>query len=229
MKEKSGKSTVVEGDGTPSLPPFGALSLLSACGLGLAAGFWFGHSFYSVNLISDPAKTLLSILVIECPIVILIFSIIRKNPEKCSYLKAVGRGLLGLPIGALVMAFGAITLGAPVYTKYLLATTHWSLLMSLLTITPAACVLGSSWVDWQGIFAATRPIESTEYLLCFPAYGAIIGSWFAAWPMPLDWERPWQEWPICVTYGGIAGYVLGMIVSFGFVLFGRRQQHVKGD
>ncbi|KAL8152078.1 hypothetical protein V2J09_021886 [Rumex salicifolius] len=189
MKEESGRSSAVAGEGTPALSPLLALSLLSACGLGLAAGIWLGHGFYSVNLVSDPAKMLRSILVIECPIVILIFSLIRRNPSKCSYLKAVGRGLLGLPLGALVMAFGAITLGAPVSTK---------------------------------------PTESTEYLLCLPAYGAVVGSWFGAWPMPLDWERPWQEWPICVTYGGIAGYVLGIIVSFGFILFGRRQQHIVG-
>lgn len=29
-------------------------------------------------------------------------------------------------------------------------------------------------------------------MILIPAYGAIIGAWFGAWPMPLDWERPWQ-------------------------------------
>ena len=31
-----------------------------------------------------------------------------------------------------------------------------------------------------------------DYMVGFPAYGAVIGAWFGAWPMPLDWERPWQ-------------------------------------
>lgn len=34
-----------------------------------------------------------------------------------------------------------------------------------------------------------RPID---FIICLPAHGAIIGAWFGAWPMPLDWERPWQ-------------------------------------
>lgn len=37
-----------------------------------------------------------------------------------------------------------------------------------------------------------RPKGSIEYLICLPAHGAVIGGWFGAWPMPLDWERPWQ-------------------------------------
>lgn len=37
-----------------------------------------------------------------------------------------------------------------------------------------------------------RPNGSIEYLICLQAHGAVIGGWFGAWPMPLDWERPWQ-------------------------------------
>ncbi|KAJ0007188.1 hypothetical protein Pint_30405 [Pistacia integerrima] len=66
-------------------------------------------------------------------------------------------------------------------------------------------------------------------MICLPAHGAVIGAWFGAWPMPLDWERPWQEWPICVSYGAMAGYLIGMVASFGFVLIRGRQQHQKGD
>lgn len=29
-------------------------------------------------------------------------------------------------------------------------------------------------------------------MICLPAHGAVIGAWFGAFPMPLDWERPWQ-------------------------------------
>jgi len=33
---------------------------------------------------------------------------------------------------------------------------------------------------------------SVDLIICLPAHGAVIGAWFGAWPMPLDWERPWQ-------------------------------------
>ncbi|PHT87172.1 hypothetical protein T459_09278 [Capsicum annuum] len=57
---------------------------------------------------------------------------------------------------------------------------------------PLACVFGSSWTDWHRIFARTKPNESTDYMICLFAYGAVIRALFGAWPMALDWESPWQ-------------------------------------
>ncbi|KAM7256726.1 hypothetical protein ACFE04_012467 [Oxalis oulophora] len=200
----------------------------SICSLSIAVGFYVAHSLYSINLVTHPSSTLRLISVIQCPIVILVYSVFRSNPEKCSYFKAVGRGILGIPIGALVHALGAIVLGAPVGIQYLSKTMHWSLLMSSLTFLPVACVYGASWIDWQRLFAHTKPNGSLEYMMCLPAHGAVIGAWFGAFPMPLDWERPWQEWPICVSYGAIAGYLIGMVASLCFQLV-RRASHVKGE
>ncbi|KAG2268536.1 hypothetical protein Bca52824_063091, partial [Brassica carinata] len=53
------------------------------------------------------------------------------------------------------------------------------------------------------------------------------GGWFGAWPMPLDWERPWQEWPICVCYGAIGGYIVGQILSLCLMLFLRKDKNLK--
>ncbi|XP_071723467.1 glycosylphosphatidylinositol anchor biosynthesis protein 11 [Rutidosis leptorrhynchoides] len=159
------------------------------CSLSLAVGLWMTHNVKSINLVSHTSATLRLLQVIHCPLLILVYSIFRRNPEKCSYLKAVGRGILGLPV---------------------------------------ACVFGASWIDWQRLFAYTKPNGCLEYMISLPAYGAVIGSWFGAWPMPLDWERPWQEWPICVSYGTIGGYLLGMVASFCFVLF-QGTSHAKGE
>ncbi|XP_057997557.1 PIGF/3-ketodihydrosphingosine reductase fusion protein-like [Hevea brasiliensis] len=206
-----------------------ALSIHLICGLGLAIGLWVAHNLYSMNVVSDPSRTLRLIWIVESPIVTLLYSWFRLNPEQCSYLKAVGRGILALPVGALVTALGAIVLGAPVSIEYLPKTINWSLLMSSCMFVPAASVFGSSWSHWQRIFAYTKPNESLEYMICIPAHGAVIGAWLGAWPMPLDWERPWQEWPVCVTYGAMIGYLLAMVVSLGFVLVHGGRQHRKRD
>lgn len=198
-------------------------------GLGLAISLWVAHNFYSINLVSHPSITLRLIWIVESAIVILIYSRFRIDPQQCSYLKAVARGILALPVGALVNALGAIALGAPVGIQYLPKTINWSLLMSSFTVAPAASVFGSSWTYWQRIFAQTKPNEPLEYMICIPAHGAVIGGWFGAWPMPLDWERPWQEWPICVTYGAMTGYLVGMLASSGFVLANGRRQRLKED
>ncbi|XP_076960927.1 uncharacterized protein LOC143637417 isoform X1 [Bidens hawaiensis] len=197
------------------------------CGIGLAAAlFWLP---INVNLIDNPVEALRLLSLIEVPVVILVYSFFRKDKNQSSYLKAVVRGLLGLPLGAVVNALGAIALGAPVGTQYFLRTLNWSLLMSAFTFVPAASVYGSSWADLHRIYAQTKLIGFIDYMICMPAYGAVIGGWFGAWPMPLDWERAWQEWPICVTYGAIIGYLVGMLASFGFVVHHVSRQHVKGD
>ncbi|XP_031261115.1 phosphatidylinositol-glycan biosynthesis class F protein-like [Pistacia vera] len=212
-----------------SVSPLQTFLVHLICGVGLGAGFWVAHNVYSINLVSHPSDTLRLIWVIESPIVILLYSYFWKNPDKASYFKAVARGLLGLSVGALINALGAIALGAPVGIQYMKNTFDWSLLMSLFTFVPAASVYGSSWEDWRHIFAHTKPNGSVDYMICLPVHGAVIGAWFGAWPMPLDWERPWQEWPICVSYGALAGYLIGMVASLGFVLIRRRQHHQKGD
>ncbi|GLU21955.1 hypothetical protein SLE2022_380590 [Rubroshorea leprosula] len=220
MKKKSPQSTV-----SASQAFFTHLS----CGLALAAGFWVSHNVYSINLISHPDHTLFLIWVIQCPLVILFYSCFRKNPEKCLDLKAVARGLLGLPLGALLNALGALALGAPVGIQYLKRTINWSLMMSLFTVVPATSVYGSSWTDWHRIFAQTKPNGALDYMVCLPAHGALIGAWFGAWPMPLDWERPWQEWPVCVTYGAMVGYAVGMVGSFALVLAQGKQKYRKAE
>uniref|UniRef100_A0A251RVT3 Putative GPI biosynthesis protein Pig-F n=1 Tax=Helianthus annuus TaxID=4232 RepID=A0A251RVT3_HELAN len=192
------------------------------CGIGLASSFWLAINVFSINLIDYPVQTLCLLWLVQAPVVILVYSFFRKDKNQSSYLKAVARGLLGLPVGAVVNALGAIALGAPVGSRYILRTLNWSLLMSAFTIIhPCSLCLRFMAFD-------TKLIESIDYMICIPAYGAVIGAWFGAWPMPLDWERTWQEWPICVTYGAIMGYLVGLLASFGFVVRVSRQR-VKGD
>lgn len=229
MKMKKTKDDQNGGNAILSVSPWKAITFQLICLLGLAIAFWIPNHIYSLDLITHPSQTLRMISVFLAPVLILLYSDLRHNRNQCSYVKAVGRGLLALPAGAVVNALGATILGAPVGFEYFPKTFNWSLLMSLLTFVPAACVFGSSWTDWHRIFARTKASESTDYMISLPAHGAVIGAWFGAWPMPLDWESPWQEWPICVTYGAIAGYLVGLVASLGCIIFCKRQQHLKEE
>ncbi|XP_054804842.1 PIGF/3-ketodihydrosphingosine reductase fusion protein isoform X1 [Prosopis cineraria] len=215
--------------GSSSISASEALIVQLLCGFGLAFALWVADNVYSIHLVTEPSRTLFLIWIIELPIVILLYSRYRQNRKCCTYLRAVGRGLLALPVGAAINFVGAVALGAPVTTQYIPKTVNWSLMMSLFTTVPASCVIGSSWADWRRIFAQTKPKGSIEYLICLPAHGAVIGGWFGAWPMPLDWERPWQEWPICVSYGAITGYLVAMVASIGFVVAHTRSCLPKRD
>lgn len=207
--------------------PVKLLGVHLTCGLGLVSAFWVASNLYSFALIQNPVQTLLITWVAEASVVIPLYSLFRFNPDQCSYIKAVMRGLLSLPAGALINALGAIVLGAPIGIQYFTKTVNWSMLMSVFTFAPAACVYGASWNDGHRILSHTDVTSPTDYMISLPAYGSVIGAWFGAWPMPLDWERPWQEWPISVTYGAVAGYFVGMTASVGFGIF-RNRLHQKG-
>ena len=51
--------------------------------------------------------------------------------------------------------------------------------------------------------------------------GCVVGAWLGAVPIPLDWDREWQSWPVTIVTGAYAGYVLGKMLG-GWVLKGRR-------
>ncbi|CAG7866902.1 hypothetical protein BRARA_I04898 [Brassica rapa] len=224
-KKKLDTSIGVPNDG--SISALAAVFVYLITGLFLAVGFWVARNKFSADLVSDPPLTLFLLWSIEFPVVVIIFSLLRNAPEKCSCFRAIGRSILGLISGAFLNALGAISLGAPIGMQYLLRTVHWSFLMSVFTFVPATAVLGASWKDWHRVFASMKPSGNVEYMIIIPAYGAIIGGWFGAWPMPLDWERPWQEWPICVCYGAIGGYIVGQIVSLCAMFFFRKDKHLK--
>ncbi|KAL9314291.1 hypothetical protein ACSQ67_019743 [Phaseolus vulgaris] len=223
----SRKAAMVET--SPSISVSEAFIVNALCVLALAFAVWASNTVFSIDLVSHPSLTLFFISIAELPIVILLYSRYRQNRQQCTYLRAVARGVLGIPVGTLLNFLGAVALGAPVKFQYLPKTINWALMMSVFTTVPASCVLGSSWADWRRIFAQTKPKGSIEYLICLPAHGALIGAWFGAWPMPLDWERPWQEWPISVSYGTIVGYLVALVASLGFILACFRSQHIKSE
>ena len=55
----------------------------------------------------------------------------------------------------------------------------------------------------------TTPIETQ---LFYRGFGAIAGAWAGAIPIPLDWDRPWQAWPITCSVGCLCGAVISNLV-----------------
>ena len=64
------------------------------------------------------------------------------------------------------------------------------------------------------------------------SYCTVVGAWVGAFPIPLDWDRPWQRWPISCIFGLIAGNVLGsfagtLMVAY-YIITGASGQRTKG-
>jgi len=59
-----------------------------------------------------------------------------------------------------------------------------------------------------------RSLKSgAERALLYPCIGTILGAWCGAYPLALDWDRPWQAWPLPPAIGAILGYILGSFAS----------------
>jgi phosphatidylinositol glycan class F len=112
--------------------------------------------------------------------------------------------LLTLALGTPILLFILILLGAPLTTHIphtLLLSAH----LSLLTGVPLVYTRGISASTWRAIAALEVPIDDT-----FGAsLGACLGAWLGAVPIPLDWDRDWQRWPVTVMTGAYIGWALG--------------------
>ncbi|XP_067844893.1 phosphatidylinositol-glycan biosynthesis class F protein isoform X2 [Heptranchias perlo] len=42
---------------------------------------------------------------------------------------------------------------------------------------------------------------------------SLFGAWLGAIPIPLDWDRPWQVWPISCTLGATLGFTISLVIA----------------
>ncbi|KAH7025929.1 GPI biosynthesis protein family Pig-F-domain-containing protein [Microdochium trichocladiopsis] len=112
---------------------------------------------------------------------------------------------------ALLILFGAPFLALVPHT--LLCASH----ISLLGFFPLLYTSGVSGPAWLEILSARAGLDEVFGGLV----GVTAGAWLGAVPIPLDWDREWQKWPVTILAGVYVGYALGKLVG-GTVAFGKR-------
>ncbi|KIK68401.1 hypothetical protein GYMLUDRAFT_35812 [Collybiopsis luxurians FD-317 M1] len=127
-------------------------------------------------------------------------------------------------LGTSIVLYAVLVfLGAPFLScapqTYLLA-----LLLAILTIVPPAYTFGPISVSsetesllirlsWTRLFAEFQIRGPVERAMVYPAVGTIIGSWLGVIPIALDWDRPWQVWPLTPAYGALIGYITASMAA----------------
>lgn len=53
--------------------------------------------------------------------------------------------------------------------------------------------------------------------------GTALGAWLGAVPIPLDWDRDWQKWPITIVAGMYGGAIVGSLAG-RWLLRGKRME-----
>jgi len=90
-------------------------------------------------------------------------------------------------------------------------TLALSSVLASFSVLPFAVLFGPDPVLFRRMFLEDQPksdLEKRVYLVCVLMAS---GAWVGSLPMLLDWDRPWQQWPIPVYYGAIVGWVVGYV------------------
>lgn len=115
-------------------------------------------------------------------------------------------------------AYVVVCFGAPVFSQQY-ETASFSALLTLLSVLPPILVLGPEKVALADITTEEDAISS---LLYRNGCGAVVGAWLGAFPIPLDWDRPWQAWPTTCAVGAVVGSTVAALWSLADA---RMQQH----
>jgi phosphatidylinositol glycan class F len=58
------------------------------------------------------------------------------------------------------------------------------------------------------------------------ALGAVLGAWVGAFSVPLDWDRPWQPFPIASTYAALWGHAISHALALIYLLLATLTSHL---
>lgn len=131
--------------------------------------------------------------------------------------------LVGLLMSLAFLAL-FVLFGAPV-TALVLETAVAAAHVALLAIPPLVIEYGVSYKVIQKAITArlSRTAASAG------ASGALIGSWLGVVPVVLDWDRPWQQWPLTLVMGAYVGCMIGHIYGCSFSTKNGHKSHKSAD
>ncbi|KAF9098157.1 hypothetical protein BGX29_007761 [Mortierella sp. GBA35] len=115
-------------------------------------------------------------------------------------------------VGTLICHIFAILFGAGIFNQSK-ETSQLAVYLSLLTFYPASFVLGTDLRNWLRIFVHNSPGTYTEAAFYCQGTMAIFGAWLGSIVIPLDWDRPWQAWPVPCVLGAFLFYCIGTMVG----------------
>jgi len=106
----------------------------------------------------------------------------------------------------------AVCFGAPLLSKTS-ETFHFGCLLTGLVVLPSFLVIGANVDSLTRVFFENNPDLGLECVVTFTSVCSLLGAWLGAVPIPLDWDRPWQEWPVSCSLGGLGGYTVGLMLA----------------
>ncbi|XP_034049431.1 phosphatidylinositol-glycan biosynthesis class F protein [Thalassophryne amazonica] len=120
----------------------------------------------------------------------------------------------------------AVLYGAPVIESAL-ETFSFAVLLTSLTTLRCLCVLGPNIQSWIRVFSRHGAMSVWDTSLQITVGCTLVGAWVGAFPIPLDWDRPWQVWPISCSLGAMIGFLTGFVAAPTWIHYHRKQLTYK--
>ena len=78
-------------------------------------------------------------------------------------------------------------------------TLYLSILLTTMTCLPVLviCKPNNFVSNLMNCFNRFKFEPKMESIIMKTSVVTVIGGWFGAFPLVLDWMQPWQEWPVC--------------------------------
>ena len=128
---------------------------------------------------------------------------LRYWTQKLTPLKSLIKYCVALTLSWLLVCYIVICFGAPVLSEHS-STASFVTGLCIQSVWPWILIEGWQLEAFGKLFKA-QDLDILAKLLQRNAYGAISGAWFGAFPIPLDWDRPWQAWPLTCILGAYTG------------------------
>jgi phosphatidylinositol glycan class F len=122
----------------------------------------------------------------------------------------------------------SILMGAPLLTD-VIRTFLFSIYIVLIGFTPIIISLKGNLKEiydfiFQNEFYLIRSDSKKFFFMKNLVWTTIIGAWLGAIPIPLDWDRWWQRWPITCIVSSTIGAGISIIISYSWLWIRKKQK-----
>ncbi|KAI5644385.1 GPI biosynthesis protein family pig-F domain-containing protein [Phthorimaea operculella] len=124
----------------------------------------------------------------------------------------IAKAFLTLKLVVVCYFVGIILFGAPFFDGHE-ETLMLSTLLTLLTVFPLIAHSGVETAAQLMFGVKSYGKDTIIEMLVNNAVLAVCGAWLGAVVIPLDWNTPWQVWPIPCYLGAIGGYLLSNVLT----------------
>jgi phosphatidylinositol glycan class F len=138
---------------------------------------------------------------------------------------------MDLSIGFCYLQLIAITytvtvlMGAP-FLSDMIRTLLFSIYIVVIGFTPVIIHLKGK-LKQIYIFVFQNEFYNNFYQVLIKnlVWGTVIGAWAGAIPIPLDWDRWWQRWPITCLVSSTIGACFSVIFSYSSLWIRNKQKY----